>query len=433
VFLGFCHSRRGLGTVAAGLLLFLASLWLGPNAATRREQLAISVSPFRADGQIHQAHTELVAAVRMANQYPLAGVGAGRYQSSIGTFYGELPDPNVNDIERDTQSGFGVLLGTVGYPAGLLWLLLLLAALATASERYFASQRSDPLALGAAGAVGVVLAGSAISDPFVRGVCWYAVLALASAFCPSPAAQTMGAVPLGSVRLLGWRALLLWGLVLGAISLGVGLRAQAPQAIAGMDGGSGSRPHAAPATPASASSAATTPAGGTEAAAPAATATPTVTFQTDAEFFRILNPEAAKTVTPPMESAKDPTGAKGVVLRIPDEKGKPPDGAEPDMKYGGATYELEMPKNLKCRVWMRVWWEGACGNSLFLRVEDGKPLVLGNDGTYNVWHWLAVPATVELKQGKNTLYVLNREDGIRLDQVLITGDAEYVPQGIEEE
>jgi len=80
--------------------------------------------------------------------------------------------------------------------------------------------------------------------------------------------------------------------------------------------------------------------------------------------------------------------------------------------------------------------EGACGNSVFVKVDEaGKPMAVGNDGTYNAWHWLKVPVPqpYELGAGKHQIIVLNREDGIRLDQLLLTGDLEYVPQGIEEE
>jgi len=58
---------------------------------------------------------------------------------------------------------------------------------------------------------------------------------------------------------------------------------------------------------------------------------------------------------------------------------------------------------------------------------------VGNDGTYHTWHWLESPKTYKLTAGKHTITLLNREDGIMFDQMLITNDMAYFPQGIEEE
>lgn len=423
--LGLLHSSRAFLTVAGGVLLLLVWLGVGPSAAARRAGLADSVSPFRADGQVHKVYAEAVAAVRMANEHRWTGIGAGRYQGSINTYYGELPSVNVQDIEHDTQPGLGILLGTVGYPATLAWVLTLLAALALAVQRHVRTDGSRPAYLGAAGVLGLTVLGTGLTDPLVRGISGLVALALAAAFAPLPA-DSPAALPQGPVRRLGCRGVVLACVLLGALGVAVAVLPQAPQAVSGRAGRAETTPDT-PATPAAPGAAATTP------ATPAAPAPAAANFASDADFFEILNPPDAKTLAPPMESAKDPSAAKGVILRIIDEKGKPPEGAEPDMTYGGAQYEVEVPKNVKCKVWMRVWWEGSCGNSLFFRLDTEKPLVLGNDGTYNAWHWLAVPESVNLKQGKSALYVLNREDGIRVDQILLTGDAEYVPQGIEEE
>jgi hypothetical protein len=87
-----------------------------------------------------------------------------------------------------------------------------------------------------------------------------------------------------------------------------------------------------------------------------------------------------------------------------------------------------------CKVWVRAWWEGSCGNTVCIRVGDqGKNLTVGNDGTYDAWHWLEVPTSFALEKGTHTIYLLNREDGIRIDQLLVTSDMEYYPQGAEEE
>jgi hypothetical protein len=44
---------------------------------------------------------------------------------------------------------------------------------------------------------------------------------------------------------------------------------------------------------------------------------------------------------------------------------------------------------------------------------------------------MPTPDVVKLAKGKNKVYLLNREDGIRFDQMLVTDDLNYSPVGIE--
>ena len=76
----------------------------------------------------------------------------------------------------------------------------------------------------------------------------------------------------------------------------------------------------------------------------------------------------------------------------------------------------------------------ASGNTIDIRIDDEKKSVtVGNDGTYNAWHWMKSPKSYKLRAGKHKLYILNREDGIKFAQVFITNDKDLVPQGFEEE
>ena len=104
------------------------------------------------------------------------------------------------------------------------------------------------------------------------------------------------------------------------------------------------------------------------------------------------------------------------------------------MDFGGAQFDFELPSDAECKVWLRVWWDGSCGNTINLQMDDEpKSITVGNDGTYRTWHWLEAPKIYKLASGKHSLFLLNREDGIMFDQLLITNDHQYVPQGIEEE
>ncbi|OGV77092.1 MAG: hypothetical protein A3K19_30665 [Lentisphaerae bacterium RIFOXYB12_FULL_65_16] len=411
------RSRQAVVTnlLAIGLVLAL-TLSGGRGPGSRADVLATSLSPF--DGNMpKQGHVELVAAMRMAADKPVCGVGPGHYQQFIGTFYRELPRP-VHAIERDTQSGLGILLATAGFPAGLALLFLLVAGIARGLEGYYRSENHDPVFLAGAGCLLVLLAGMLISDVFVRGVGWVVALGLACSAWTGPNDDFQR-----GIRLMGWRAVCLWGAAC-AMLLAVVLVKPAPAGDAG-------------ATP--------TPRGpgrptsgqhpdGAGGGATAANPTPRAGLAADVDFFKLFSAPDATSFTPPFVMEKDPRTSKGQMLHLPDEKGKPPEGAAPDMKYGGAVFAVDIPKPMKCKIWVRVWWEGSCGNSLYLSAgRDPKPVVVGNDGTYEAWHWLEAQQMFEFDAGKQEFRVLNREDGIRVDQVLITGDLQYVPQGIETE
>ena len=409
VLIGFLHSARAAlaNLVAVGLaVLCLGVGGIGGGSS----RVCATLSPFQ-NGRIKQCHTELVAAMRMAQENPLTGVGAGKYQEHIGQYYGELPNPNFN-LEPDTQAGLGILLATAGFPAGLLFLLLFLLALGRSLEAFYQSGKHEPLFLGAAGCIMVFLACMLISDPLVRGVGWYPVLALASVF-----GLTRDEADGAWSRALAWPRVASWGAcyaVLAAIvvatsageTVSAGRRAVADAGQVELERSTGS-------------------VAGTDPTA--------VQTLADMDFFRVLDAADAKEITAPVERGQNSRAANQTILMIPDEKGKPPEGEDPELKYGGAVFELVVPRPLTCKVWLRVWWEGACGNSVAVQLgADAKQIVV-SDNTYESWHWLEVPHIYELAQGTHQLLLLNREDGIRLDQILVTGDLRYAPVGIEEE
>ncbi|MBN2451733.1 MAG: hypothetical protein JXR77_15190 [Lentisphaeria bacterium] len=412
---GLFAGRRAAAANAVALfvaVLFLA-VW-GPST------LSQSLSLFRpGEGEVKTCYADTVAAMRMAARRPWTGVGAGTYQMYIGRCYGELPNPNYNDIETDTQSGVGILFGTVGYPAGLAMLVAILACAVGAFRRYCRVPAGDPLHLGAGSALAVYLPAMLVTDPFVRGPAWCLTMALALAFdgdeqSPSPALK------LDLRRVVGAG-------VIYAAAAGLLFVLPTKDALAHVPGAV-SRPR-----PERKLAAVTAPDTGAESGSAAAVnGVPAGNGAMD--FFRVIDAGDAVEVAAPMEKGTDSQAARGVILRIPDKKGVPPEGEEPDMKYGGAAFDVEVAAPLTCKIWLRVWWEGSCGNTVALRVgQEEKAVTVGNDGTYDVWHWMESPKTYPFAPGTHRVYVLNREDGIRVDQILITNDMEYYPQGIEEE
>jgi len=121
----------------------------------------------------------------------------------------------------------------------------------------------------------------------------------------------------------------------------------------------------------------------------------------------------------------------GSVISIPEKAGNPPERCE-----GAATYTLELPEAGSFTLWCRVWWEGECSNSFTVKFNDAPAFLFGENATYKTWHWVKYPVSrtspkINLTAGRNLLRLENREDGIMVDQILLSSDTRFVPVDIE--
>jgi hypothetical protein len=119
----------------------------------------------------------------------------------------------------------------------------------------------------------------------------------------------------------------------------------------------------------------------------------------------------------------------GRYLEIAQGKGNPPDVAT-----GKAVFTIDIPEDGDYILWCRAWWSDECGNSFFINLDEAKPFTLGEDSTFKSWHWVKAPARLKqltLTKGPHTLTVRNREDGVKLNQILLTNDKQFVPVDVE--
>ena len=110
------------------------------------------------------------------------------------------------------------------------------------------------------------------------------------------------------------------------------------------------------------------------------------------------------------------------------------DKATPGKLPGRASYEFDVPRKDTYYVYLRAKWRDNCGNSAWVGVDDNKWYNLedeeGQEGEKNykwAWHplWVSgAPKAFELTAGKHTLWFNVREDGPKLDQWLISTDAQ---------
>lgn len=127
-----------------------------------------------------------------------------------------------------------------------------------------------------------------------------------------------------------------------------------------------------------------------------------------------------------------PGASGGRYVEIPEKAGNPP-----HLTKGHARYEIDLPADGEYILWGRVWWEGECSNSFTVQIDDTPPFLFGENATYKTWMWVKYPVArmtppIKLKKGRHVLEFGNREDGVRLDQFLLSPSKRFVPVGIEQ-
>jgi hypothetical protein len=99
------------------------------------------------------------------------------------------------------------------------------------------------------------------------------------------------------------------------------------------------------------------------------------------------------------------------------------------------TYTVHISHAGKYIMWGRVKISGKNDNSFFLEIDNGYDN-LWDISSGNSWHWDAVnfrdrvdPVILTLFEGKHTIKVKLREDGTKLDKLLLTNDVSFIPSG----
>ncbi len=80
-------------------------------------------------------------------------------------------------------------------------------------------------------------------------------------------------------------------------------------------------------------------------------------------------------------------------------------------------------------LWLRGYAPNAAGDSVYVALDGQSPATL-TGFTPRQWEWAAKELMIEVAQpGLYALYIRQREDGLRLDRILLTTDDTYVPIG----
>ena len=133
------------------------------------------------------------------------------------------------------------------------------------------------------------------------------------------------------------------------------------------------------------------------------------------------------TLTSPFKTASDSNASSGQYGWVPNGWGSV---KEPENSNGGVVFTFNVPAAGDYAVWARVLAPNSRDNSFFTAV-DGGALTAWHIPSSTSWKWReisAVGSVVYLKAGTHTLTINQREDGTKIDQVLITGDLDYTPE-----
>ena len=107
-----------------------------------------------------------------------------------------------------------------------------------------------------------------------------------------------------------------------------------------------------------------------------------------------------------------------------------------DWSNGNVTLNFNLPVAGEYYIWARGMGEDWPKNSFFVRIDEGEEfhfeITPADDGTWS-WKWQQAPPPEEyedpiyLSAGSHTIRFRSREQGSRLDAVLITDRADYIP------
>ncbi|MCK5255430.1 MAG: hypothetical protein KAQ81_05355, partial [Deltaproteobacteria bacterium] len=140
----------------------------------------------------------------------------------------------------------------------------------------------------------------------------------------------------------------------------------------------------------------------------------------------------------PMEAASDYSSSAGEYVWVPNGSGNVMDPAE---EGGYAEYVFDIPVVGDYVVWGRVISNDGNSDSFYASVDDGEYALWDTlQGGTETWVWdqvsdrgIADPVIFYLEMGVHTLVIKQREDGTKIDRILITNDMGYVPEGLGEE
>jgi hypothetical protein len=140
------------------------------------------------------------------------------------------------------------------------------------------------------------------------------------------------------------------------------------------------------------------------------------------------------TVTSPMQNLADAAASGGRYITVAagnESKATPPTN-------GHAVIPFTLPIAGTYRFWGRAIAANDGDDSFWVRVDGGAWINWNDIAVGTSWHWDRVTndaagnavVSLALAAGNHTLTIAYREDGARLDRLLVTNEPDFVPTGL---
>ena len=98
----------------------------------------------------------------------------------------------------------------------------------------------------------------------------------------------------------------------------------------------------------------------------------------------------------------------------------------PTQSKASASYPIQFNNAGTYKLWLRGYAHNAAGDSVYLSLNNDLLSVTGF--APNTWAWLDAPEQITIPaSGLYTLTLGIREDGLRVDRILLTTDTNYIP------
>jgi hypothetical protein len=137
------------------------------------------------------------------------------------------------------------------------------------------------------------------------------------------------------------------------------------------------------------------------------------------------------TMTLPMAAQRDTSASSGTYLWVPQGSGN---WMSPSSKAGTVQYSFRLSTSGTYRIWGRILAQTGKDDSFFVSM-DGGAYKIWDIQKCTSWAWDLVnsrsegdPVSFHLSAGTHTLSLMQREDGTKIDKLVITRDATYAPQ-----
>jgi hypothetical protein len=133
-------------------------------------------------------------------------------------------------------------------------------------------------------------------------------------------------------------------------------------------------------------------------------------------------------LTSPMRTGTDSSASSGRYIWVPSGKG---DLSNPSLAGGSAKYTFELPVGGTYLLWGLTLAGNTSDDSFYVSL-DGQPYMLWDVKISQDWSWnilnnrgVADPVYLRLTPGTHTLTIKQREDGTKIDKLILTNDLDW--------